>query len=105
MEEVQNKNRIKIIYWVVTLAPIVLLNLSLYLGISFTETIDDEIYRKLVLGFSLVFILFLAGLFGSFKCIINSEWIAAKIVASLFLLLYLVFIFTMIYFFLSGYLN
>ncbi len=106
MEEEKNITNIKIIYWVVTLIPIVFLNLSPYLGISFPETIDnDETFHKLVLGFSLVFVLFLLGTFGSYKCIVFSEFIVAKIIASLFLLLYLASIIAMIYFFLRGHVN
>lgn len=104
MQEVQNKSNIKVIYWVLTLIPIVLLNLLPYLGISFPETIDnDETYNQLVLWLSLGFILFLLGVFGSYKCIVNSEMNAVKIVSSLFLLLYVVIVLAMIYFFLSGY--
>ncbi len=105
MEVAEDVSRIKVIYWVVTLVPIVLLNLSPYLGISFSETIDnDETYYKLVLGFSLVFILFLLGIFSSYKCWVYSEIIPTKIISSLLLVLYLILVVAMVYFFLSGYL-
>lgn len=106
MDAEQNKIRIKVIYWLVTLIPIVLLNLSPYLGISFPETIDnDETFRDLVLGFSLVFIVFLLGIFGSFKCWVYSEFILTKIISSLFLLLYLFIVIAMIYIIFNAYIR
>jgi len=106
LEEEQNKTKIKVIYWVVALIPVVLLNLSPYLGISFPETIDNnETFHDLVFGFSLVFILFLLGIFGSYKCWVNSEMMATKIISSLFLLLYLLIVFAMSYIFFKAYIG
>ena len=106
MDDVENKNRIKAVYWGITLIPIILLNLTPYMGISLPESIDnDEAYNKLVFGFSIVFVLFLLGLFCSYKCIVLSEIIPTKVVASLFFLLYLASLYAMGYFFFSGYLG
>lgn len=106
MDDVEDKNRIKAIYWVITLIPIILLNLSPYMGISLPESVEsDEVYNKLVLGFSIVFVLFLLGMFSSYKCIVLSEIIPTKVVASLFFLLYLASLYAMGYFFFSGYLG
>jgi predicted neutral ceramidase superfamily lipid hydrolase len=106
LEAEQNKTKTKVIYWVVALIPIVLLNLSPYLGISFPETIDsDETFHELVLGFSLVFILFLLGIFGSYKCLVYSEIIPTKIISSLFLLLYLLIVMAMSYIFFNAYIG
>ena len=106
MEVVEGKTRIKVIYWVVTLVPILLLNLSPYLGINFPDTIDnDEDFHALVLGFSLVFIIFLLGMFSSFKCWVYSEITPTKIISSLFLLLYLLIVIAMIYIFFKAYIG
>ena len=84
----------------------VLINLSPYLGISFPEIIDnDETYHKLIFGFSLVLILFLLGTFASFKCIVYSEIIPTKVIASLFLLLYLIMIIAMVYIVFNAYIG
>ncbi|GEM_PF-2966826 len=102
MEEVENKSRIKTIYWVIALVPIVFINLSPYLGIDTTKSVEnDEDYFDIVLGFSMLFSSFLLGLFASFKCIVYSEIMPTKIIASLFLLLYLILILAMIYFYLN----
>jgi hypothetical protein len=103
MEE-EKRSKVKIIYWVITLTPIILLNITPYIGISFPETIDnDETYNQLVLFFSLAFVVILSGAFSSFKCIVLSEIVATKIIASLFLLLYLALLLAMIYFYSRGY--
>jgi len=106
LEVTEDKTRIKVIYWVITLVPIVLLNLTPYLGISFPETINnDETFHTFAIGLSLGFILFILGIFSSYKCLVYSEIIPTKIISSLFLLLYLLMVIVMIYFFLSGYLG
>jgi predicted neutral ceramidase superfamily lipid hydrolase len=101
-----DKDNIKRIYWAMTVVPVLLLNISPYLGITIPESIDsDEVYNKLVLAFSAVFFLFLLGLFGSYKCIVMSEFVPAKVASSLLFFLYLVSIFTMAYFYLNGFLG
>lgn len=106
MEEAEDKTKMKAIYWAVAIAPLVFINFLPYMGISLPETIDnDETYNKLVLGFSLAFIFFLSGIFASFKCIVYSEIIPTKVMASLLLLLYLFINLSMIYFYLNGYLD
>jgi predicted neutral ceramidase superfamily lipid hydrolase len=104
MQEEQNKNNIKIIYWVITIIPIVLLNLFPYLDISFPETIDsDEVYNQLVFWFSLVFVVLMLAMFSSYKCIVLSEIIPTKVIASFALLLYMALAYAMVYFYLTGY--
>ena len=104
MEEAENKIKLKVIYWVIALAPLVFLNLLPYLGISYPETIDsDETFNKLVLGFSVIFTFFLIGIFASYKCIVYSEIMPTKIMASLILLLYLILDLVMIYIFMNAY--
>ena len=105
MEKQQDKNNINTVYWVITVIPLVLLNITPYIGFSFPETIDDETYRQLVLGFSVAFVILVVGSFSSIKCIINSETMLGKIFASLFLFLYLLLIASMVYFYFSGYIN
>ena len=105
MEE-ENKDKLKAIYWGIALVPLVLMNLLPYVGIDLPETIDsDGTFYKLVLGFSLVFIVFLAGLFASFKCILYSEIPPTKVMASLCLLLYLIIIIAMSYLFFNAYIG
>lgn len=102
----EDKTKIKTIYWVITLIPVLLLNLSPYLGIDIPKEIEsDEVYDKLVFGFSIVFVLFLLGLFSSYKCIVLSEIIPTKTVASFLFLLYSASLYAMGYFFFSGYLG
>lgn len=106
MEKEQDKNNINIVYWVITVIPLILLNITPYIGFTLPESIDnDETYRKLVFGFSVAFVLLVVGSFSSIKCMINSEMIISKIFATLFLILYLFLITAMIYFYLSGYIN
>lgn len=105
MEKEQNKSNVDAVYWMITVTPLVLLNITPYLGFSFSGTDNDEASRQLMFGFSVAFVLLLVGSFSSIKCIINSEMMVGKIFASLFLLLYLLLIFAMVYFYLSGYIN
>lgn len=106
MEEEQDKSYINTIYWVVTITPLILLNITPYLGFSLPETVDnDETYRQLIYGFSLAFVLLLVSTFSSIKCIMISKTMMGKIFAALFLLLYSLLIFAMLYFYLSGYIN
>jgi predicted neutral ceramidase superfamily lipid hydrolase len=101
-----DRDNAKTIYWVLTVVPILLLNITPYMGFTIPEAIDsEEVYNKLVFAFSVVFTLFLLGLFGSYKCIVLSELIPAKVVSSLLFLLYLISIFAMAYFYLNGYLS
>lgn len=107
MEEKQQDNsNIKTIYWAVTVVPILLLNVTPYLNINIPTAIDnDETYRQLLIVFSLVFVLLLAALFSSYKCIIYSEIIPTKVLASCCLLLYLALIVAMVYIIFSGYIG
>lgn len=105
MEKEQDKSNINAVYWVITVIPLILLNITPYLGFSFPETIDDDMYRKLVYGFSLAFVLLVISSFSSIKCIMISETMVGKIFATLFLLLYLLLILAMFYFYQSGYIN
>lgn len=106
MEKEQDKSNINALYWVITITPLMLLNITPYLGFSFPETVDnDETYRQLMYGFSLAFVLLVVSTFSSIKCIKISETMVGKIFATLFLLLYLLLILSMGYFYLSGYIN
>ncbi|MGB1800010.1 MAG: hypothetical protein ACPHLK_04185, partial [Gammaproteobacteria bacterium] len=94
------------IYWVITALPMVLMNITPYIDFSLPETIDsDETYRQLVIIFSVSFVFLVVSTFSSIKCFLNSEALVGKIFASLFFLLYLLFIIGMIYFYFSGYLT
>ena len=107
MDKEHNKENINAVYWVITVIPLVLLNITPYIGFTLPETADmnDETYRQLVFGFSVAFVLLVVGSFSSIKCFFNSEIMVAKIFAVLFLLLYLLLIAAMIYFYTSGYLS
>jgi len=106
MEKEQDNSNINAVYWVVTITPLILLNITPYLGFSLPETADnEEAYRRLIYGFSLAFVLLLVSIFSSIKCIMISRTMVGKIFATLFLLLYSLLIFAMLYFYLSGYIN
>ena len=106
MEKEQDKSNINAIYWVITITPLILLNITPYIGFSLPETVDDdETYRQLLYGFSLAFVFLVVSTFSSIKCFMISETKAGKIFASLFFLLYSLLIFAMIYFYQSGYMN
>jgi len=102
----KEKDNNKPIFWAFSLIPLILINLSPYLGISLPETIDnEETYNKLLFGFSITFVVVLFALFSSIKCLLNSEEIIAKVAAFLLLLLNLMLICGMTYVFLTGYAN
>lgn len=106
METEENKINTKAIYWVVAVLPIIFINLLPYLGISYPEQIDsDEVFYNLVLWFSAILVFFLIGMFACYKCIIYSEIIPTKVMASLFLLFYLIVVIAMTYFFFNGYIG
>lgn len=106
MEKEQDKSNINAVYWVITITPLILLNITPYLGFSLPETVDnDDTYHQLLYGFSLAFFLLVVSTFSSIKCIMISETIVGKIFATLFLLLYSLLIFAMVYFYQSGYMN
>ena len=106
MQEVEDKSRMKAIYWLLAIAPMIFINLLPYIGVDLPTSIDnDEVFYQLALGFSLAFIFFLVGIFACYKCITLSKIIPAKIVAGLFLFLYVVIVLAMMYFFFSGYLS
>ena len=106
MNNEQNKNNNDAVYWGITIVPLLLLNLTPYLGFTLPETIeDDETYRQLVFGFSLTFVLLVVASFSSIKCFLNSKMMVAKVFASLFLLLYLLLISGIVYLYMSGYLS
>jgi hypothetical protein len=105
VEAEKNNDNIKAVYWVITTIPIVLLNITPYIGIEIPQTIDDETYRQIVLGFSVVVIFLLIAMFSSYKCIVLSEIVPAKIIASLCLLLYSFIVVFITYFFLTRFMS
>lgn len=105
MDNEQDNSNINAVYWAITVIPLILLNITPYIGFTLPETINDETYRQLVFGFSVAFVLLVVASFSSIKCFLNSETIVGKIFSSLFLFLYLLLIAGMVYFYLSGYLS
>ena len=102
----EEKDKIKAAYWFFAVLPIIFINILPYVGFDFPEKIEtDATYYNLLMWFSMIFVLFMAGSFASFKCIFYSEIPPTKIMATIFCMLYLLIVVSMIYFYFDGFIS